>query len=52
MCIRDRIRNVLREFGGAVISVSHDRKFVREVADKVYGLYEDGLKLLKEEEYI
>ncbi len=46
------IRNVLREFEGAVISVSHDRKFIREVADKVYGLYEDGLKLLKEEEYI
>ena len=37
------IRNVLREFEGAVISVSHDRKFIREVADKVYGLYEDGL---------
>lgn len=46
------IRGVLREFGGAVISVSHDRKFISEVSDKVYGLYEDGLKLLKEEDYI
>ena len=46
------IRGVLREFGGAVISVSHDRKFISKVSDKVYGLYEDGLKLLKEEDYI
>lgn len=38
------IRKILREFPGAIISISHDRKFIDEVCDKVYCLSEDGLK--------
>lgn len=37
------IRDVLRSFGGAVISVSHDRKYISEVCDQVYRLTETGL---------
>ncbi len=37
------IRSMLSEFHGAIISVSHDRKFIDEVADKVYRLTPDGL---------
>ncbi len=39
------IRRMLRDYGGTIISVSHDRKYIREVADKVYELTENGLKL-------
>lgn len=38
------VRAMLAGFGGAMISVSHDRKYIREVADKVYRLDEDGLE--------
>ena len=38
------IRRILRDFPGAIISISHDRKFIDEVCDKVYCLTEDGLK--------
>ena len=38
------LRGVLKEFGGAIISVSHDRKFIDEVCDKVYVLTETGLE--------
>ncbi|MBO4358672.1 MAG: ABC-F family ATP-binding cassette domain-containing protein [Erysipelotrichaceae bacterium] len=41
-----RIRQILNEYEGCIISVSHDRKYIEEVADKVYELDEDGLKLL------
>ena len=37
------IRKMLREFPGAIISISHDRKLIDEVCDKVYIL-EDTLK--------
>jgi ATPase subunit of ABC transporter with duplicated ATPase domains len=37
------IREVLRSFGGAVLSVSHDRKYISEVCGKVYRLTESGL---------
>lgn len=38
------IREMLRNFPGAVISVSHDRKYIDEVCDTVYKLTEDGLQ--------
>ncbi len=38
-------RKVLRGFGGVIISVSHDRKYLEEVCDKVYSLEEGGLFL-------
>lgn len=37
------VRNALLHFGGAVISVSHDRKYLDEVCDQIYELREDGL---------
>ncbi len=37
------IRQLLRQFPGAIISVSHDRKFMTEVCGKVYRLDSDGL---------
>lgn len=41
------IRALLRAFPGAILSVSHDRKFIAEVCDKVYRLSEDGLTLCR-----
>ena len=32
------IRKMLREFPGAIISISHDRKYIDEVCDKIYEL--------------
>lgn len=37
------IRKMLSGFGGAIISVSHDRKYIDEVCDTVYELTENGL---------
>lgn len=39
------VRKAIKDFGGAVISVSHDRKYLSEVCDRVYELGEDGLFL-------
>ena len=38
------IRAALAEFGGTIISVSHDRKYLDEVANVIYELTEVGLK--------
>ena len=38
------IRKMIREFPGAVISISHDRKYIAEVCDKIYELTPEGLK--------
>ncbi len=40
------IRRMIKEFPGAVISVSHDRKYLSEVCDKVYRLTEEGLQIV------
>ena len=37
------IRALLASFGGAVISISHDRKYIDEVCGSVYELTENGL---------
>ena len=42
------IRDVLRRFKGTIISVSHDRKYLEEVIDKLFILSEDGLKEINE----
>lgn len=39
------IRRMLTEFPGAIISVSHDRKYIDQVCDKVYRLTAGGLCL-------
>lgn len=43
------IREMLKDFSGAIISVSHDRSYIKEVADTVYELTEQGLVLRKSE---
>lgn len=40
------IRKMLYEFPGAVISISHDRKYIEEVCDKVYELSDSGLHFI------
>ncbi|MDR3278113.1 MAG: ATP-binding cassette domain-containing protein [Oscillospiraceae bacterium] len=37
------IRGLLREYQGAILSVSHDRRYIAEVCDTVYELTEAGL---------
>lgn len=44
------IRRMLAEFPGAVISISHDRKYIDEVCDKVYRLTKSGLSLPMEKQ--
>ena len=39
------IRQVLSDFGGAIISISHDRKYIEEVCQTVYELTEEGMLL-------
>lgn len=39
------LRQMIKEFPGAVISISHDRKYIDEVCDKVYRLSKTGLVL-------
>lgn len=41
------LRKALINFKGAIISVSHDRKYLEEVCDKIYELTENGLFLVK-----
>ncbi len=40
------IRDLLHRFPGAIISISHDRKYINEVCDTVYSLTEAGLNQL------
>ena len=42
------VRGILKQFPGAVISVSHDRKFLAEVCEKIYTMTPDGLVLTEE----
>lgn len=37
------IRDILMDFGGAVISISHDRRYLEQVCDTIYALTPDGL---------
>ncbi len=39
------IRELLKNYRGAIISVSHDRKYISEVCTKVYELTEEGLSV-------
>ena len=42
------IRRMLNEYKGAIITISHDRKFISEVCDKVYTLDKNGLSLSRQ----
>lgn len=39
------IRQVLSDFGGTIISISHDRRYIEEVCQTVYELTEEGMLL-------
>ncbi|MBQ1684918.1 MAG: ABC-F family ATP-binding cassette domain-containing protein, partial [Clostridia bacterium] len=41
------IRRILKEFGGCIIAVTHDRKLLSEVAAKVYRLSGNGLEKVR-----
>lgn len=41
------IRKMLADFPGAIISISHDRKYIDEVCDKVYRLTDEGLQTVE-----
>ena len=41
------IREILSEYQGAIISISHDRKYIWQVCDIVYELMEEGLQTLE-----
>ena len=41
-----RIRQILSEYRGSIISVSHDRKYIEEVADRIYELKDGTLIML------
>ncbi len=43
------IRDMLQGFGGTILTISHDRKYIQEVADVVYELTEHGLTLVEKE---
>lgn len=45
-----KLRAALSKYAGGIIAVSHDRKFIRELFDKVYRLDEEGLHLLDPDE--
>lgn len=38
------IREVLKNYNGCIISISHDRKYISDVCDTVYELSKDGLR--------
>ena len=38
------IRGILRDFGGCIIAVTHDRKFIKEVCERVVRITEDGAR--------
>ena len=40
------IRKALQNFSGTIISISHDRKYISEVANLVYELDKTGIKLM------
>lgn len=42
------IRTMLNNFNGSIISVSHDRKYINEVCNKIYELNKDGLFLIND----
>ena len=43
------IREVLSAYGGAILSISHDRKYIKEVCEKVYELTPQGLEDVTEQ---
>ena len=45
-----QIRKLFTDYSGAIITVSHDRTFLKEVCQKVYRLNETGIELVRKEQ--
>ncbi|MER0123325.1 ATP-binding cassette domain-containing protein [Streptococcus sp. ZJ93] len=45
-----QVRQLFQDFKGAILTVSHDRTFLKEVCDKVYLLDQHGLAEIRKEE--
>ena len=41
------VKRILKTFNGAIIFISHDRAFINDLADEVYELTCNGLRLVK-----
>ena len=46
------VRRALADFRGSIVSVSHDRKFLTEVCDKLYAFTDTGLQEIGKEELL
>ena len=46
------IRRALKDFRGAIISISHDRKYLNEVCNKIYRLDKNGLTAVSLKDFI
>ena len=46
------IRDVLTNYHGTIISVSHDRKYIKEVCQKAYWFDEGGLRQISIEDAV
>ena len=45
-----RVREALADYEGTILSVSHDRKFLTQVCNKLYRFTENGLIPVEREE--
>ena len=45
-----QVRKLFTDYNGAIITVSHDRTFLKEVCQKIYHLTETGLEQVKKEQ--
>ena len=43
------VRGILRQFPGTIISVSHDRKYISEVCNKIYEMTAEGLTISEQQ---
>ena len=45
-----QVRKLFTDYNGAVITISHDRTFLKEVCQKIYRLNETGIELVRKEQ--
>ena len=45
-----QVRKLFTDYSGAIITVSHDRTFLKEVCQKIYRLNETGIELVRKEQ--
>ena len=45
-----QVRKLFTDYSGAIITVSHDRTFLKEVCQKIYHLTETGLEQVRKEQ--